>query len=163
MCAGRRRFRTSETAFCVGTRAQDPRTDPLAAFRHDVRIRLISGHSDGVERTSPPRHRVTGAGSTLSNGSSTQHGLDSALQFQLAQPSDSQAALPPCDVASLNHCGIPPVASGEFEYWRSKFALWHCFQCSMQNFWRHAYGDPSRWPGARLQQLPTICARTSSR
>jgi predicted TIM-barrel fold metal-dependent hydrolase len=49
----------------------------------------------------------------------------------------------------LDHCGIPPVASGEFEYWRKEI----CALATLPNVHCKisgviAYGDPSRWQGS---------------
>jgi predicted TIM-barrel fold metal-dependent hydrolase len=49
----------------------------------------------------------------------------------------------------LDHCGIPPVASGEFEYWRKEI----CALATLPNVHCKisgviAYGDASRWQGS---------------
>jgi predicted TIM-barrel fold metal-dependent hydrolase len=51
----------------------------------------------------------------------------------------------------LDHCGIPPVASGEFEYWRKQirtFAMLANVHCKISGV--IAYGDPSRWQGSDI-------------
>jgi predicted TIM-barrel fold metal-dependent hydrolase len=49
----------------------------------------------------------------------------------------------------LDHCGIPSIASGEFEYWRKEI----CALATLPNVHCKisgviAYGDPSRWQGS---------------
>jgi predicted TIM-barrel fold metal-dependent hydrolase len=49
----------------------------------------------------------------------------------------------------LDHCGIPPAASGEFEYWRKQI----CALATLPNVHCKisgviAYGDPARWQGS---------------
>jgi len=49
----------------------------------------------------------------------------------------------------LDHCGIPPIASGEFEYWRTQIrtlATLPNVHCKISGV--IAYGDPARWQGS---------------
>jgi predicted TIM-barrel fold metal-dependent hydrolase len=51
----------------------------------------------------------------------------------------------------LDHCGVPPVASGELEYWRRQIrtlATLPNVHCKISGV--IAYGDPSRWRGGDI-------------
>jgi predicted TIM-barrel fold metal-dependent hydrolase len=69
------------------------------------------------------------------------------LTSQLAQAAELAGSLPRATFV-LDHCGIPPIASGEFEYWREQIralATLPNVHCKISGV--IAYGDPSRWPG----------------
>jgi predicted TIM-barrel fold metal-dependent hydrolase len=54
----------------------------------------------------------------------------------------------------LDHCGIPRIASGEFEYWRkeiSVLAMLPNVHCKISGV--IAYGDPSRWNGRDISAV----------
>jgi predicted TIM-barrel fold metal-dependent hydrolase len=68
------------------------------------------------------------------------------LSSQLAQAAELARSLPNTTFV-LDHCGIPPVASGELEFWRGHIRT----LASLPNVYCKisgviAYGDPSRWP-----------------
>ncbi len=69
------------------------------------------------------------------------------LPRQLPQAADLARSLHSATFV-LDHCGIPPVASGEFEYWRKEI----CALATLPNVHCKisgviAYGDPSGWQG----------------
>jgi predicted TIM-barrel fold metal-dependent hydrolase len=72
------------------------------------------------------------------------------LQRQLPQASELARTLPSATFV-LDHCGSPPVASGEFDYWRKQI----CALATLPNVHCKisgviAYGDPSRWQGGDI-------------
>ncbi|MDB6086980.1 MAG: amidohydrolase 2, partial [Gammaproteobacteria bacterium] len=71
-----------------------------------------------------------------------------ALPRQLPQAAELASSLQGATFV-LDHCGIPAVASGEFEYWRkqiSTLATLPNVHCKISGL--IAYGDPSRWQGS---------------
>jgi predicted TIM-barrel fold metal-dependent hydrolase len=57
----------------------------------------------------------------------------------------------------LNHCGIPPVASGEIEDWRKRIRMLAALpnvHCKISGV--IAYGDPARWPGIEITAVAEV-------
>jgi predicted TIM-barrel fold metal-dependent hydrolase len=99
-------------------------------------------HTQPAELSSSERFRAN-----LSLLTAQGHPFDLCVSSsQLAQAAALARSLPNATFV-LNHCGIPPVASGEFEHWREPIralATLPNVQCKISGV--IAYGDPSRWP-----------------